>query len=120
MTSEEQLRAALLGGGQLTTMLASSHRSVSEFLARRELKWISSLHSQQAVSHVLESTGDIKTLDLMWASIFQKTMIEAERVYKAVGRTYEVESGALLRTSEDAQWRSLRNNATHRLGSLYV
>lgn len=115
MTSEEQLRAALLGGRQLTTMLASSRQSTSLF-DQQELKWSSSLHAQEGMLRALESAPDIWRL----ASIFQKAIPEAERIYKAIGRTHEVESGALLRPSEDAQWRSLRNNVFHRLESRFT
>lgn len=120
MTSEEQLRAALLGGGQLTTMLASSRRSMSALLARRELKWTSSLHSQQGELRVLESANDTWMLDLMRASIFQRPIPEPEGIYKAIGRPYEVESATLLGPSQDAQWQSLRNNVFYRLEALYT
>lgn len=114
MTSEEQLRAALLGGRQLS-MLASSRQSTAH-LDRQELSWISSLHSQGAVLRVLESAPDIWRL----ASIVQKATPEAERIHRAIGHIYMVESGALLRSSEDTQWRSLRNNVFHRLESIYT
>jgi len=114
MTSEEQLRAALLGGRQLTTMLASSRQSTA-LLDQQELKWISSLYAQEGMLRVFESAPDIWRL----ASIFQKAIPEAERI-RAIGRTYEVESVALLRPSEDAQWQSLRNNVFHRLESLFT
>ncbi len=51
MTSEEQLRAALLGGRQLTTMLASSRQSTA-LLDQQELKWISSLYAQEGMLRV--------------------------------------------------------------------
>jgi hypothetical protein len=112
MTSEEQLRAALLGGGQFTTILASPRRSTSALSAPPELTDISSL------SALSDSANDIWMLPLTRVSI-QTTMRETQRLYRAIGKYYE-ESGALLRASEDAQWQSLRDDVFDRLEVLYA
>lgn len=114
MTSEEQLRAALLGGGQLTTMLASPRRSMGTLLAQQEEA--SSLHARQVEFCLPKSSNDIWVFDLGSTAIFQRP----EKTQRALGGAYEVEGATLLRDSQDAQWQSLRVNVLKRLEGLYA
>lgn len=120
MTSEDQLRAALLGGGQLTAILANSRRSMSKLLDQRESRWLTSLHAQQGDLHLLKSPDNAWMFGLMGASIFQRATVEAEKLHRAISHAYEVEDGALSRASQDAQWQSLRRNVFERLEGLFV
>lgn len=113
MTSEEQSRAALLGGGQLPTILASPRRSLSTLLAQREEH--SPLHARQAEFCLRELANDI-WMDLRSTAILQRP----EETHKAIGGAHEVEGATLLRDSQDAQWQSLRVNVLQRLEGFYA
>ena len=124
MTSEDQLRAALLGGRQLTTMLASArHRDA---LIDRSLERQSALNVNEGILRFIESSPEVwRVVRVLESSPevsrFTPSHHEALRhlqAYTAIDQIYEGQNIALLSAAEN-QWRSVRNDVLQRLERLY-
>jgi hypothetical protein len=115
MTNEEQLRASLLGGGQITTFWANPRHSLNPFHDQEPR--FTALHTQKhQVGLGMLSGGIIRLPD----ATIQGVVFEAKTSGGLNRANYEVQEQAILIASQSMQWQSVRKYVLDRLQRLFV
>ncbi len=113
MTTEEQLRAALLGGGRFTGIIVNARGSLrsvdKESISQRTLQ------TPQQSSSILTEVSIPFT-----APVSDRAVFGRQGPGRVTFQEFRIKGGAILLESQASQWESMRRNVFNRLETLFV